>query len=125
MEFDFEKTQRTVWEVSDRFTFFEKMRALLNIDHDTADAIAEHLNDRDFDYVEVASYLLNAGQEDPDAVLVFDGKKDVYWDIFNINKSKQIMALITKTAGESAKMTHQRGLTQRDWRKRLQALGDL
>jgi len=123
MDFNFEKTRRTVWEVPDRLDFFDKMRGLLNIDDETASEIKEELSSREFDYLEVASYLPGAKQEDPDAVLVFDGKKDVYWDIFNTKKEKQVIQTVTLLAGPQCKMTHQRGLTQRDWRKRLQAVG--
>lgn len=123
MEFNFEKTQRTVWEVRDRIAFFEKMRSLLNVDDEDVEEIKEELDSDDFDYLEIAAYLPGARQEDPDAVLVFDGKKDVYWDIFNVKKSKQIIQTITSTSAGEVKMTHQRSLTQRDWRKRLEAMG--
>lgn len=122
MNFDFEKTRRTVWEVTDRTEFFMKMQAILNIDKNDAQEIAKHLTEPDFDYVEVASYLPGSTKEDPDAVLVFDSKKDVYWDIFNIKKTKAIIDTIQTLAGDTATLTHKRGLTQRDWRKRFQAL---
>lgn len=123
MQFDFENTQRTVWEVQDRLDFFDKMRGVLNICDETADEIKEELSSKEFDYLEVASYLLGSKREDPDAVLVFDGKKDIYWDVFNVKKSKQIIQTVTFLAGPKCKMTHTRGLTQRDWRKRFEALG--
>lgn len=122
MHFDPENTQRTVWEVSDRLEFFESMRAMLNIDEEDAAEIAEQLQERNFDYLEVAAYLPKSKSEDPDATLVFDGKKDVYWDIFNVEKAPEILAKIRRLAGLGAKLTHTRGLTQRDWRKRLEAL---
>lgn len=123
MEFNFEKTQRTVWDVQDRIGFFDQMRTLLNIDDDTAEEIKEELSERNFDYLEVAAYMPGSKQDDPDAVLVFDGKKDVYWDIFNTKKAKQIIEAVSSLAGPGCNMTHKRGLTQRDWRKRLEALG--
>lgn len=125
MEFDFEKTQRTVWLVSDRVEFFDKMLSLLNIDEQDILEIKKELRSPNFDYVEVASYLPEAKQEDPDAVLVFDGKKDVYWDIFNAKKSSQIIQKIQLLAGTDAKISHKRGLTQRDWRKRFEVLQGL
>lgn len=123
MHFDFEKTQRTAWLVTDRIAFFEKMLPLLNIDEETSEEIKLELSDPNFDYLEVASYMLKTKSEDPDAVLVFDGKKDVYWDIFNIEKSKDIIKKVTACAQDIGKFSHDRGLTQRDWLKRLEALG--
>lgn len=109
MQFDFENTQRTVWDVQDRLDFFDKMRGLLNICDETADEIKQELSCHEFDYLEVASYLPGAKQEDPDAVLVFDGKKGVYWDVFNVKKTKQIVQAVTLLAGPKCKMTHTRG----------------
>jgi hypothetical protein len=121
MEFDIEKTQRTVWDLTDRIEFFNRMLPLLNINEGEAEEIRELLQDRDFDYLEIAAYL--GKQEDPDAALVFDGKKDFYWDIFNIKKSKEIINEVTELAHPLTKLSYKRGLTQRDWRKRLEALG--
>lgn len=121
MEFNIEKTKRTVWDLTDRISFFERMLPLLNINEQEAAEIKEQLRDRNFDYLEIAAYF--GEQEDPDAVLVFDGKKDFYWDIFNVKKSKEIIAKVSQLAQPITKYSHSRGLTQRDWRKRIQALG--
>jgi sugar phosphate isomerase/epimerase len=120
MEFEIEKTQRTVWELADRIEFFDRMRPLLNIDDEDAAEIKEQLRERDFDYLEIAAYW--GKQEDPDAALVFDGKKDFFWDIFNIKKADEIIKTIGNLAQPLTKLDHKRGLTQRDWRKRIEAL---
>jgi hypothetical protein len=122
MGFNLEKTQRTVWEVNDRITFFEQMKPLLNLDADEVSEIKEQLQCRDFDYLEVASYIFGGSDEEPDAALVFDGKKDVYWDIFNGQESKAIIGKIEDLADNKFKLSHKRGLTQRDWKKRFQAV---
>jgi len=123
MDFDFENTQRTVWEVEDRVGFFRNMLEMLNIGDDDLAEIVEEIQSHDFDYLEIAAYLPGSKSEDPDAALVFDGKKDVYWDIFNPKNAKRIKTQVQKLANNKAKLTHTRGLTQRDWRKRLEALG--
>jgi hypothetical protein len=123
MEFDFEQTQRTVWKVENRTDFFDQMRELLNIDDFDAEEIREELTSPDFDYLEVASYLPGAKQEDPDAVLVFEGKKNVYWDIFNAEKASQFIQTVQSLVDKSTQMTETKKLTQNDWRKRFEALG--
>lgn len=125
MAFDFENTQRTVWEVADRIAFFKKMRAMLNIDDQDAQEIVEQLLDRNFDYLEIAAYLPGTKGEEPDAALVFDGKRDVYWDVFNVDKSNTLIATIRSLAGNESKLTYTRGLTLRDWRKRLEAISEM
>ena len=122
MEFDFEQTQRTVWRVESRTDFFDQMRKLLNIDDFDAEEIKEELSSPDFEYIEVASYLPGAKQEDPDAVLVFEGKKNVYWDIFNTGKSSEIIQTVQSLAGKSSQMIETKKLTKHDWRKRFEAL---
>lgn len=122
MEFDFEKTQRIVWQVQDQIDFFEKMRPMLHLDDEDIDEITEQLQDRDFDYLEIDSYVFGGKNEEPSAALVFDGKKDVYWDIFNTHQSKQILEKIQALTPTDAQIEHTRGLTQRDWRKRLKAI---
>lgn len=123
MAIDFENPRRTVWEVMDRVTFLESMREMLNIDDEDVKEISGYLQESDFDYLEIASYLPGNNSDDPDAVLVFDGKKDVFWDIFETNKSDVIIAKIHQLAGEGPKLTQTRRLTQADWKKRLEALG--
>jgi hypothetical protein len=123
MNFEFENTQRIVWDVEDRVEFFQDMLELLNIDDDDAAEIIEELQSRDFDYLEIAAYLPGRQSEDPAAALVFDGKKDVYWDVFNPKDFRRIQAQVQKLANNKAKLAYTRGLTQRDWRKRLKALG--
>ena len=121
MNFELETTQRTVWELADRVEFLNRMRPLLNISDAEAEEIKELLQERDFDYLEIAAYW--GKQEDPDAALVFEGKKDFYWDIFNEKMSQEIINKISKLAHPLTKLSHTRGLTQRDWMKRLEALG--
>lgn len=122
---DLEKTQRTVWEVSDRVAFFENMKPMLNISKEEAEEIMEQLQERDFDYLEVAAYLPDSKSDDPAAVLVFDGKIDVYWDIFDPSQMEKVLQKVRQLAGQGPQLTYTRGLTQRDWRKRFQALSPL
>lgn len=122
MDFDLEKTQRNVWQAKDRILFLENMAPLLNVEEDELDEIKEQLLERDFDYLEIASYAFGGAYEEPSATLVFDGKKDVYWDVFDIKNSNTIIKKITELAPQGDLLTHQRGLTQRDWRKRLEAM---
>ena len=122
MGFDLEKTRRTVWKVNDRISFFTMMTPLLNLGPEEVEEIIEQLQERDFDYLEVASYVFGGQGEEPSAALVFDGKKDVYWDIFDSSQAKKITAVISKLAPPEATHEYTRGLTQRDWRKRLQAI---
>lgn len=122
MSFELEKAQRIVWELADRVEFFNRMRPVLNISDDDAEEIKGSLQDKDFDYLEIAAYW--GKQEDPDAALVFDGRKDFYWDIFNPKKSQEIVAKVSELAHPLTKISNKRGLTQRDWMKRLQALGN-
>ncbi len=122
MEFEIEKTQRTVWKVKDRIDFLEKMLPLLKIEEEEIAEIKEQLQEHDFDYLEIASYVFGGKDEQPSAALVFDGKKDVYWDIFYADKSKQIIEKIKELSLQEVQMEYIRGLTQRDWRKRLKAI---
>ena len=115
-----ENTQRTVWQLTDRVEFFKKMRPVLNITDEEADEIITQLGDRNFDYLEIAAYF--SKNEDPDAALVFDGKKDIFWDIFNKKKSKLIIGKLVKLAEPISKIDCKIGLTQRDWRKRFEAI---
>lgn len=115
-----ENTQRTVWQLTNRIEFFKKMRPVLNITDEEAEEIIEQLKEHDFDYLEIATYF--SKNEDPDAALVFDGKKDIYWDIFNKKRAKQIIQKLEKLAEPISKIEQKRGLSMRDWRKRLEAI---
>nr|BFD66899.1 hypothetical protein HAGR004_19210 [Bdellovibrio sp. HAGR004] len=55
MNFELETTQRTVWELADRVEFLNRMRPLLNISDAEAEEIKELLQERDFDYLEIAA----------------------------------------------------------------------
>lgn len=125
MTLPFEDAKRTVWQVKDRVLFFTQMRPLFGVDDLDAQEIVNQLGERDFDYLEIASYLPNTISEDPDAILVFDGKKDVYWDMMDPKKASIYAERITQLSKGNAIFTYERGLTQRDWRKRLEALSPI
>ena len=120
---DLDKVQRTVWTINNQIEFFDQMKPLLNISDEEAEEIGEELNSNDFDYLEIASFLSQTSEE-PDAALVFD-RKDTYWDIFNLRKTNHYLKEIAKLSQGKATLSHKRGLTQRDWRKRAEALGAL
>ena len=122
MDFDLEKTRRSVWQVKNRTTFLEYMQPILSVTDNELVEIKQQLQERDFDYLEIASYFFGGAHEEPSAALVFDGKKDVYWDVFDFKNSKQIIAKITELAPTGDTVIYQRGLTQRDWIKRLKAI---
>lgn len=123
VEFDFNKILRSTWKVQNLKIFIEQVRPFFpQVQSEDLAAIISGITSGEVPYFEIPSYPENDPETDiPELVIVFKNNL-IYVDIFNVDKTHEIIEKIKFISNSNLEFIDVRPLSEPEWDERLQAI---